>query len=263
MSVQPRAGAHTTHTLNGSSGFIDCTLSADIEVGDLVIINCHINSLATDITAETLSTAAQWGAVSDFYMPIASVRTKRFWKIATADDVGAVVRLAGVDATGGGWGANATVWHGHDPTTPIDVASQGPSPSDSQVLYTGLTPTVDGCTLLTTCALGMELETTLIHEPTGQTKVNQYRIDGGTDASLRIGSTNYEVLAGGADTAIADKTSTIDAGTTLDGAGGMIAIAPAEAGPTNPTAVLSPDAIIAQDAHPGSKSLTDLQRDVL
>ncbi len=230
-------GTHTAHTLNGSTGFIDCTLSTSIAVGNLLIINAQYNSNATGMTAATTT-----GGLNEACTPIGSytfqstvVRTQRLWKIATANDVGGTVRITATGGTDGGWGAQFAAFIGHDPASPINAQSNVGFAAASAVTYTGLTPTVNDCLILSTCASSGSVLTTVINAATDSTKAGQYLI-GTSDGNQRIGAMSHQALSGGANQAVGNKTSTIDAGTTLYGVGGMLAIAPGFADTTPPAA---------------------------
>ncbi len=233
MAVEVRTGGSAQGSVSGAST-LSLTVPSSVVAGDIMVLNYHVN--VTGYTSCSASSGGgAWTQIGSRVAQGTGVVSFRFYRVATVEAPGSTLTITPSGTTGGGHNAQMLTLLGHDPNTPINVESAAGFAAGSTVSYAGLTPTVNDAMLLAFASCSGEIEATDLNAPSGMTEGPESFV-GTTDGNHRVGHVCWQLLSGGADQAIAAKTSTPNAGTTIYGVGGMIAVAPGIADTIPPAA---------------------------
>lgn len=268
MAIDLRASGATANT-QGNTTSVPITIPAAVLEGDLMLVQVGNNQATKTVSHDGAPGWIRIGTtlISTAHGGVQDTAGSWWGRIATATDPGTTYTFTTTvtpDTATYGMTIQLMTVFGHDPTNWLNAFSGAASPTVGDILrYKAITPTVNDCLIVPFAHTAGEPDVTNLVAPTGTTEV----IESGTGTALssnRRGHLSYQLLTGGANVEIAEKTSVPEGlnHDTITSVAGMIAIAPSAVPVAGTLGDLKPDTIIAQDLQAGSHTLTELQEDI-
>lgn len=266
MAIGVRVSGSTGVT-KGNTLTIDVTIPTGVVEGDLMLVQLGTNQGAK-ITEHSAPTGwTQIGTtVKTNVTGAGNQSTSSAWgKVAGAGEAGTIITFSVTtsDGTGLGLVLELMTLFGQGPSW-LNVNSEAPNTVlENLIRYPALTPTVDNCMLLAFAHQAGDADVTNLVAPTGMSEEIEASI-GTTNATQRRGHLTYQLLTGGANVAIAEKSSipevaaetVYDTGSSI---GRMIAIAPPSIAEIRPA---SPIILNSGYNMTDAELLTAIQRDI-